>query len=315
MIDEIKNSDEDILTFEENKEKIKPKKNKLSMEERMEQNKKSIIDQINIITIRKERIQKILKSDHAGPKMSQSVWSEQNLFENTPEGRIYSMSDVNLKTLIDFHSEENQTILDPFAGYLNSAETILKMGRKYIGYEIRETYFNKLDSKLKTLKDNRDMLGLELPYYEIYNKDSSNMGKHNVDMILTTIPDPIYSEERRRIKENADEEYEKYLENIVKPILNAYDNLKDNGFFIMHLKDNMRGFKFRPATMDIANILRPEMPIKYILILSENRSSGGNKSLGNSEEMFKFYSEQTFPHSHQVVFCFFKGEGRLREKL
>lgn len=311
MIDEFETSETETITFVEDNETEQKSTKKLSMEERMEQNKKSVQDDIRDILIRKERIQKILRSDHAGPKLSGSVWPERNVFENTSEGRIYSMSDENLKTLIDFHSNPGDTILDPFAGYLNSGIEILKMQRNYVGYEILESYHEKLRKKIAQLKIGREAIGLEVPRYEIHNEDSTNLSySHEVDMILTTIPDPIFPDSTHKTQEMIIEAYEKYLESITAPILKSYDRLRDNGFFLIHCKDSVKGFVYRPTFMDIGNILRAEMPLKYTLILSDFRSPSG--TLGDNGEMFKLYSEQTFPYSHQYVFCFYKGEGRLR---
>lgn len=307
--------DEDnIIIFRENDEEETVQtanRKKFTIQERMEQNRRSIENDIKDITIRKDRIQKILKSDHAGPKLAGSVWQEQNVFENTDQGRIFSMSEVNLKTLIDFHTNEGDKILDPFAGYLNSAEIILKMNRGYEGYEVNTFYFQKLNEKLKSLKQRRNAMGLEVLPYEIYNMDSKDMIKNDpVDMILTTLPDPIFPQSNHKTKDMIEDSYYFYIESIAPILLKAYERLKDNGFFVMHFKDSVKGFIYKPVFIDLPNILREVMSMKYLLILAENRSASG--TLGDNGEMFKLYSEQTFPYSHQYVLCFYKGEGRLR---
>ncbi len=312
-LDNFEEEDNNIITFRDDEEEITQTNNrkKFTIQERMEQNRKSIQDDIREITIRKDRIQKILKSDHAGPKLAGSVWEEQNVFENTDQGRIFSMSDVNLKTFIDFHTNEGDKILDPFAGYLNSAETILKMDRRYEGYEINPVYFRKLDDKLETLKTRRETMGAEVPSYEIYNMDSKDMENNDpVDMILTTLPEPIFAQSSHKTRDMIEESYYTYIDSLVPILLRAYERLKDNGFFVMHFRDSVKGFIYKPAFIDIPNILREKMSMKYLIILSENRSASG--TLGDNGEMFKLYSEQTFPYSHQYVLCFYKGEGRLR---
>ena len=306
--------EDDTITFREYDEEETQTANnrkKFTIQERMEQNRKSIEDDIRDITIRKDRIQKILKSDHAGSKLSGSVWPEQNIFENTDQGRIFSMSDVNLKTLIDFHTNEGDKILDPFAGYLNSAETILKMDRKYEGYEINTVYFSKLKEKLDNLKHKRETMGMGTPEYDIYNMNSGDMQKNDpVDMVLTTLPEPVFTQSNHKTREMIEDGYYSYIDTMVPILLRVYQRLKDNGFFVIHFRDSVRGFVYKPVFIDLPNVLREVMPMKYLLILAENRSASG--TLGDNGEMFKLYSEQTFPYSHQYVLCFYKGEGRLR---
>ncbi len=313
-IDDFEDDDDTIVFREDDREEKDQRTDnhkKLTVQERMEQNRKSIQDDIRDITIRKDRIQQILRSDHAGPKLAGSVWPEQNLFENTDQGRIFSMSDANLKTLIDFHTNEGDKILDPFAGYLNSAEAILKMDRRYEGYEINSIYFRKLSEKLETLKHRRDAMGSEIPSYEIYNMDSKDMERNDpVDMILTTLPEPVFTQSNHKTRDMIEDGYYSYVDSMIPILLRAYERLKDNGFFVMHFRDSVRGFIYKPVFIDLPNVLREIMPMKYLLILAENRSASG--TLGDNGEMFKLYSEQTFPYSHQYVLCFYKGEGRLR---
>ena len=306
MIDEIEETEEmEQIVFEDN--------SRIKTQKRIEENRKSVQEDINAILLRKERIQEILRSDHGGAKLSGSVWPEQNIFENTEYGRIYSMSDVNLKTLIDFHTNTADIIMDPFAGYLNTAEVVLKMERRYLGYEIFEPYYKKLKDKIDSLVQNREAMGLHTFPHRIFNKDSQYLGNKEgdkVDMILTTIPDPIFPDSNHKTQEMIIDTYQKYLEQITKPLIASYELLKDNGFFVVHCKDSVKGFVYRPTFMDIGNILREHMPLKYTLILADQRSPSG--TLGDNGEMFKLYSEQTFPYSHQYVLCFYKGEGRLR---
>lgn len=295
------NDEDDIVFLDNNNDK------KISMEERIELNKKIIQQNIEKIYIRKEKITNLLNSNYAGSKLGGSVWPEKNIYEiNNPEGKIYSMSDINLKTFIDFHSEENDIILDPFAGYLNSAEIILKMNRRYIGYEILESYYNKLNSKLKRLKKNREDIGLSTKEYKIFNENSKNMEMEKVDMILTTLPELMYDNTNHKTKDDINNTYKKYLDNLTQPLLLACDRLKDNGFFVIHLKDSVKGFIYQPIFLDITNILRTKLPLKYVIILDEQ------KTISNlNDEMFKLYSEQIFSYSHEYVLCFYNGIGRL----
>lgn len=293
MIDETDESDE--IVFEDpNYKKILARK---------EMNQKKIMNEITDIMIRRERIKNVFTSDYGGLKLGSSVWSEENLFENTKEGRIFSMSTNNLKTIIDFHTNPKDIILDPFAGYLNSAETILKMERGFVGYETVESYYLKLKNKLDNLKNQRLTMDLPTENYEIYNKDSTYMNKKTVDMVLTTLPEPVFPE--RKTREMALELYSTYLKNITQPLMNAYDNLKEGGFMVIHFKDSVRGFFYLPVFLDIENILR-EFPLKYTLILNTEKPTAIRDDI-----LYKLYMEQTFPYTHQYVFCYYKGKGGL----
>lgn len=299
MIEEKEENGNEISLVDDSEEKLKQK---------LAEFKISIDHDISDLKLRKEKVEYLMKT-YSGDRFRNSVWEEKNLFENNDQERIYSMSNENLRFLIDYHSEVGDLILDPFAGYLNSATTILSMQRRYIGYEINPSHFSKLRDRIQILKERREDAYLDFPEFKIFNKDSQFMDHENIDLIITTLPRPDFPEERKG-KEKRMEDYVRYLDMIKPVLLKSYEALKDNSFMIVHFSDSVRGLVYIPIFVDILNILRDHMSLKYALILSQSRSPAGN--LKDNGEKFKLYSEQIFPLSHQYVFCFHKGEGRLR---
>ena len=57
--------------------------------------------------------------------------------------------------LIRMYSFVNDIILDPFMGSGTVAIEALKLGRKYIGYEISEEYFNLCNDNIKQNKNDK----------------------------------------------------------------------------------------------------------------------------------------------------------------
>ena len=284
---------------------ITTEKNQEITEKRIEQKKIAIENEIKEISIKREKIQKLLKNNN-GAKLLNSVWEEINLIENTEQGRIYSLSDENLKLLIDFHTEIGDKILDPFSGHLNSAVTILQMDRQFEGYEINKVYFKKLDEKLSQLKQRRNNMSIPTQPYEIFNENAINMKNDNkdIDMILTTLPELIFIP--KDSKKNKDRLYNEYIDEISSILLKSINRLKDNGVLIIHFKDLIKSFYYRPVFLDLTNILRQKMILKYFIILTDKIPQA--QTIKDKGDIFKLYSEQMFACTHQYIMCFNVGD-------
>lgn len=279
-------------------------KNKI-LNERMKKHMNKITKQIEQVDNIQKKIEKLLKLGYQDNLLS-SVWSEENISETIEGKRIFSLSEWNTKFLIDFHTNINDKILDPFAGYLNTAINVLSSNRGYEGYEVDPIFYRKLDQKLSSLKNNREMMGLDDIDYNIYNQDSSIMeNKDKVDMVLTTLPELISSKKLHKTEDMIAIEYDEYINKIINPLLASYERLKKGGFYIIHFKDVLNGFVYKPILMDISNILNQFMSIQYLVILQQKVQP---LSSSQSVNILKFYTEQTFPYTHQYILCFYKGD-------
>lgn len=275
------------------------------LQERMNKNMIKITEQIKQVENINQKIEMLLKLGYENNLIS-SIWSEENIYENTDAGRIFSLSDYNTKFLLEFHTNIGDKILDPFAGYLNTATNILMNNRRYEGYEINEVFYQKLDQKLSLLKKNRQMMGLEDINYKIYNLDSSNMvNKDKVDVVLTTLPELISAKKLHKTNNMIAVEYNEYINKISQPLLRAYERLKNGGFYIIHFKDVLNGFIYKPIMTDITNLLNQFMAIQYLVILQQKVSP---LTATTNVNVLKFYTEQTFPYTHQYILCFRKGD-------
>ena len=275
------------------------------LQERMNKNMIKITEQIKQVENINQKIEMLLKLGYENNLIS-SIWSEENIYENTDAGRIFSLSDYNTKFLLEFHTNIGDKILDPFAGYLNTATNILMNNRRYEGYEINEVFYQKLDQKLSLLKKNRQMMGLEDINYKIYNLDSSNMvNKDKVDVVLTTLPELISAKKLHKTNNMIAVEYNEYINKISQPLLRAYERLKNGGFYIIHFKDVLNGFIYKPIMTDITNLLNQFMAIQYLVILQQKVSP---LTTTINVNVLKFYTEQTFPYTHQYILCFRKGD-------
>lgn len=275
------------------------------LQERMNKNMIKITEQIKQVENINQKIEMLLKLGYENNLIS-SIWSEENIYENTDAGRIFSLSDYNTKFLLEFHTNIGDKILDPFAGYLNTATNILMNNRRYEGYEINEVFYQKLDQKLSLLKKNRQMMGLEDINYKIYNLDSSNMvNKDKVDVVLTTLPELISAKKLHKTNNMIAVEYNEYINKISQPLLRAYERLKNGGFYIIHFKDVLNGFIYKPIMTDITNLLNQFMAIQYLVILQQKVPP---LTTTTNVNVLKFYTEQTFPYTHQYILCFRKGD-------
>ena len=261
------------------------------LQERMNKNMIKITEQIKQVENINQKIEMLLKLGYENNLIS-SIWSEENIYENTDAGRIFSLSDYNTKFLLEFHTNIGDKILDPFAGYLNTATNILMNNRRYEGYEINEVFYQKLDQKLSLLKKNRQMMGLEDINYKIYNLDSSNMvNKDKVDVVLTTLPELISAKKLHKTNNMIAVEYNEYINKISQPLLRAYERLKNGGFYIIHFKDVLNGFIYKPIMTDITNLLNQFMAIQYLVILQQKVPP---LTTTTNVNVLKFYTDQYF---------------------
>lgn len=103
-------------------------------------------------------------------KYASPVWMDIN-YSNTLQGfrngreendekHICPLQLDTIKRLIHLYSNKNDTVLTPFMGIGSEVYQAVKMGRKGIGFELKESYFNLAKANLKAVVSQKNQVGL-----------------------------------------------------------------------------------------------------------------------------------------------------------
>lgn len=103
-------------------------------------------------------------------KYASPVWMDIN-YSNTLQGfrkgreendekHICPLQLDTIERLIHLYSNKNDTILTPFMGIGSEVYQAVKMGRKGIGFELKESYFDLAKANLKALVSQKNQVGL-----------------------------------------------------------------------------------------------------------------------------------------------------------
>ena len=80
--------------------------------------------------------------------------------EENDEKHICPLQLDTIERLIHLYSNKNDTILTPFMGIGSEVYQAVKMGRKGIGFELKESYFDLAKANLKALVSQKNQVGL-----------------------------------------------------------------------------------------------------------------------------------------------------------
>lgn len=103
-------------------------------------------------------------------KYASPVWMDIN-YSNTLQGfrngreendekHICPLQLDTIERLIHLYSNKNDTVLTPFMGIGSEVYQAVKMGRKGIGFELKESYFNLAKANLKAVVSQKNQVGL-----------------------------------------------------------------------------------------------------------------------------------------------------------
>lgn len=269
--------------------------------ERFERHRKNIQKEIDRLADFTERMEKVYsETDMSG---FGSIWKEKNGMEVFGEEKIYSLSENSMKKLLLYHSYPSQTILNIFATF-PTMKSILDNGMSLIGYI--PDHFEERKQMIEEYADRKEILGDEIPDISLVDEVDFPQS----DLVIGTIPIPIFPKDKRLTDELLYRYYSDYLDNLSNVIQKSYESLKDNSFLILHVRDVFVGFRYLSIQYDLMNRLNLTRKIKYTLVL--DAEEGISNSNSQSSARFKYFSEQTFRITHQYVICIAKGEGRLR---
>lgn len=158
------------------------------------------------------------------------------------------------ENILNFWSDENDTVLDPFAGRIRGIVAGLKH-RHYIGFEITPTAHA---STLKVIDEGKDKFDPGfLPI--IHLDDSMNIPKYNlpkVDLILTCPPYFTLEEYESVPGQLTDiKDYKAFLDQYKEIMRLSVERLKDNGFCALVVGDYRVVDKFINFDHDTVRIM------------------------------------------------------------
>lgn len=156
--------------------------------------------------------------------------------------------------VIKYWSEENDLVIDPFAGRTTRGIVTIYLKRNYEGYEVAPTTFNKLIEKLNEPK--KDLFS-NLGKAKIWNEDGCKMEKtlNEIADLIFTCP-PYWILEKYESADNQLSDlliYEDFLKKIEECAQNCYRVLKPNKYLVWVVADfRKEGFKrFSKDSIDI----------------------------------------------------------------
>jgi len=158
------------------------------------------------------------------------------------------------ENIINFWSDEGDTILDPFAGRTRPWVAGLKH-RKYIGFEVSPIVHA---ATMKVIEEGKDKFD-EGYYPTLYCDDAMSMNKYNLPPISFIFSCPPYFnlEEYESVSGQLSDikDYNKFLIQYKEIMKLAVDKLKDNGFCALVVGDYRVGDKFVNLDHDTVRIM------------------------------------------------------------
>ena len=177
------------------------------------------------------------------------------------------------ENIINFWSDENDVILDVFAGRTRGIVAGLKH-RKYYGFEISPLVHKAV---LETIEQGKDKFDKNY-FPTIYCDNSLNLLKYDIPQVDLIFTCPPYHnlEKYESIKGQLSDidNYEEFL-NALKSIMNiALYKLKDNGFACLVVGDFRKNERLIPFDCDITKMMEELGVILWDKVVLQNTNFG-----------------------------------------
>jgi len=191
------------------------------------------------------------------------------------EGKEY-FSEFNpliAENIINFWSDENDTILDMFAGRTRGIVAGLKH-RKYYGFEISPKVY---DATMKVIEEGKDKFD-EGYFPTLYCDDALNLKKYSLPQIdlIFSCP-PYHNLEKYEGVEGQLSDIDNYGEflNALKKIMEvSLTKLKDNGFVCLVVGDFRREDRLIPFDCDVTKMMEELGVVLWDKITLQNINFG-----------------------------------------
>ncbi len=82
--------------------------------------------------------------------------------DNNDEKHICPLQLPTIERLIRLYSNEGDLVLDPFSGIASVGSKALEMNRRFIGFELKKSYFDQSMKNLKAAVKVKEQMGLEV---------------------------------------------------------------------------------------------------------------------------------------------------------
>ena len=165
---------------------------------------------------------------------------------------------------INYWSTPNSQIVDPFAGRATRGTMALSLGRKYVGFEVAPTTFQKTSKKIK------DLGGV------IYNNNGCKMEEvedNFADMVFTCPPYHRIEKYESAPNQLSDiKDYDTFLKQVELTTINIHRVLKPGGFLVWVCGDWRDGKAFRMFHNDCINIFNQKGLLAWDIIIVHNNS-------------------------------------------
>lgn len=199
------------------------------------------------------------------------------------------------ENIINFWSEEDDIILDPFAGRTRCFVSAMKK-RKYLGFEISKEVCEKVDSLILSIKDYKHKP-------DIFLADSFNIDKIKMPMVdfIFTCP-PYWNLERYESCEGQLSDiksYDNFLERYKQIMCKSIDLLKEDKYMCLVVGDFRLKKKYYTFHCDNIRIMQElGMKLHDVICIQSVSFDIANKRFG----MFKKWKFTSKVHEYLLVF-------------
>ena len=164
------------------------------------------------------------------------------------------------RKVVEFYTEENDTVLDPCMGHASRIETAFKLKRNYIGYDICFMDFNRKIADILLGKTGQSLLfkpSNEIKLYEHSSEKMHEVQDGSVDLAFTSPPYfsiEFYNDHPDQL--GYGKTYEQFLEGLYKVIAECYRCLKPNKFIVFNVNDFRKDGDFYMYHADTARLIQ-----------------------------------------------------------
>lgn len=183
--------------------------------------------------------------------------SSQNVRGTSENSGLSTFPPKLVRRVVNFYSNINDTILDPFAGHNSRMQVTYLQNRNYIGYDISHKFmeFNKAVAKEITegalLTSDNTIILREQSSEKLIEEDNS------IDLVFTSPPYykiEFYTDEKEQMYYSKD--YDEFLSRMKVVIMECHRVLKQGKFCVFNINDFRYENKFYTYHCDIVRLFK-----------------------------------------------------------